>query len=226
MEQAFDLIANAPNFMELFIAPFLGYLLGSIPFGLVLYKIFGLGDIRKTGSGNIGATNVLRTGHKGLAAATLLLDSGKGAFAVIIGYLTNALFYDSSDPEIITPTIGMMLAGLFAIIGHCYPIWLKFKGGKGVATTLGTLLALAWPVGLSTCAIWFVMALIFRVSSLAALVAIGMTPIISHYLYNDPNLSGVCALIAAIVYIKHRDNIKRLFKGEEPKIGKKKKEQK
>ena len=196
--------------MEYFIAAIFGYLLGSIPFGLVLCQIFGLGDIRNIGSGNIGATNVLRTGNKPLALATLLLDSGKGAIAV----LTINYFFGFAPA---------MLAGFLALIGHCYPVWLKFKGGKGVATTLGTLLALAWPVGLSACAIWFVSALIFRISSLAALIAVGFTPLISHFIYKDPNLSFVCALIAALVYIKHRENIKRLFAGEEPKIGKKKK---
>ena len=209
--------------MEYLISAFLGYLLGSIPFGLVLCKIFGLGDIRKIGSGNIGATNVLRTGSKPLALATLLLDSGKGAIAVFITSLaTHAGGGIAANP--ITPNFdAMMLAGFFALIGHCYPIWLKFKGGKGVATTLGTLLALAWPIGLSACVIWFISALLFRISSLAALIAVGLTPLISHLIYDDPNLSFVCALIAALVYIKHRDNIKRLFAGEEPKIGKKKK---
>ncbi len=195
--------------MEYIIAILTGYLLGSIPFGLVLCKIFGLGDVRSIGSGNIGATNVLRTGNKLLAFATLILDSGKGAIAVLI---INHIFG-------FTPA---MLAGFFALIGHCYPVWLKFKGGKGVATTLGTLLALVWPVGLAACGIWFITALIFRISSLAALVAVGLTPIISHHLYDDPNLSAFCAAIAALIYIKHRENIKRLFAGEEPRIGKKK----
>lgn len=196
--------------MDYLIAAFLGYLLGSIPFGLVLCKIFGLGDIRSIGSGNIGATNVLRTGNKPLALATLLLDSGKGAIVVL---LVNFLFGINEA----------MLAGLFALIGHCYPIWLKFKGGKGVATTLGTLIALFWPVGLAACGIWLATALLFRISSLAALVAVGLTPLIAHLTTGNANLSGLCALIAALVYIKHRENIKRLFAGEEPKIGKKKK---
>ena len=195
--------------MEYLISAFFGYLLGSIPFGLVLCKIFGLGDIRDIGSGNIGATNVLRTGNKPLALATLLLDSGKGAIVVLI---INHFFGFNAA----------MLAGFFALIGHCYPIWLKFKGGKGVATTLGTLLALAWPVGLTACGIWLISALIFRISSLSALIAVGLTPIIAHLIYDNPNLSFVCALIAALVYIKHRENIKRIFAGTEPKIGKKK----
>ena len=134
--------------MEYLISAFLGYLLGSIPFGLVLCKIFGLGDIRNIGSGNIGATNVLRTGNKPLALATLLLDSGKGAIAVLI---INYFFGFNAA----------MLAGFFALIGHCYPIWLKFKGGKGVATTLGTLLALAWPIGLAACVLWLISCLLY-----------------------------------------------------------------
>ena len=187
-----------------------GYLLGSIPFGLVLCKIFGLGDIRTIGSGNIGATNVLRTGNKPLALATLLLDSGKGAIAVIImGLLFN---FDAA-----------MLAGFFALIGHCYPVWLKFKGGKGVATTLGTLIALAPILGLITCGIWAITAALSRISSLSALVAVGFSPLIAHYLYDNSNLSGLCAAIAALVYIKHRENIKRLFAGQEPRVGKSKK---
>lgn len=186
-----------------------GYLFGSIPFGLVLCKMAGLGDIRNIGSGNIGATNVLRTGNKLLALITLLLDSGKGAIAVLLAfYLIN---YNAA-----------MLAGFLALIGHCYPIWLKFKGGKGVATTIGTLLALSPTLGGITIAVWLLMALIFRVSSLAALVAVGITPIIAHYLFANPNLSGLCAMIAALVYLKHRENIKRLFAGQEPKIGQKK----
>lgn len=188
-----------------------GYLLGSIPFGLVLCRLAGLGDIRKIGSGNIGATNVLRTGNKPLALATLLLDSGKGAIAVFI-VLAITKSHDAA-----------MVAGLAALIGHCYPLWLKFKGGKGVATTLGTLIAIALPLGGLTCLIWMAGALLFRISSLAALIAIGLTPIIAHTLYNNPNLSSLCAIIAALVFWKHRENIQRIFTGTEPKIGEKKK---
>ncbi len=187
-----------------------GYVFGSIPFGLVLCKMAGLGDIRNIGSGNIGATNVLRTGNKPLALATLLLDSGKGAIAVLLAFY----FIDYN---------AAMIAGFAALVGHCYPIWLKFKGGKGVATTIGTLLALSPILGGIACTVWLIMALIFRVSSLAALVAVGVMPIIAHYLFANPNLSGLCAMIAALVYLKHRENIQRLFKGEEPKIGTKKK---
>lgn len=204
---------------------FWGYLLGSIPFGLVLCKLAGLGDIRKIGSGNIGATNVLRTGNKPLALATLLLDGGKGAIAVL-GVLAFHLLMMSADETISLPTITMMLAGLGALIGHCYPVWLKFKGGKGVATTLGTLIALSPLLGVITCALWFLTAVAFRISSLSALVAVGFTPLIAHYLHDDSNFSGLCAAIVVLVYVKHRENIQRLFKGEEPKIGQGKNKQK
>jgi glycerol-3-phosphate acyltransferase PlsY len=212
--------------MEYIISALFGYLLGSIPFGLVLCKIFGLGDIRSIGSGNIGATNVLRTGNKPLALATLLLDSGKGAIAVLaIPFLIGAVlfFLEGLHADTNYNLLGM-LAGFFALIGHCYPVWLKFKGGKGVATTLGTLIAIYWPLGLAACAIWLISALIFRISSLSALIAVGLTPIIAHFMTGNANLSGLCALIAALVYVKHRENIKRIFAGTEPKIGKKKSE--
>ncbi|HPD82896.1 MAG: glycerol-3-phosphate 1-O-acyltransferase PlsY [Alphaproteobacteria bacterium] len=195
------------------------YLIGSIAFGFVLCKIFGYGDIRKIGSKNIGATNVLRTGNKLLALATLILDSGKGAIAVLV--LT---YFFATTPEATTtlPSISsqayMLLIGFFAIIGHCFPVWLKFRGGKGVATTLGVFLISTPLLGLIACIIWLLMALIFRVSSLSALIAVGLTPLIAHYIYNDPNISGLCAMIAALVYLKHRENIKRLFSGQEPKI--------
>lgn len=195
--------------LSLLFAAILGYLFGSIPFGLVLAKMGGYGDIRKIGSGNIGATNVLRTGNKPLALATLLLDSGKGAIAVLI-----ALFFLNFPAA--------MVAGFAALVGHCYPVWLKFKGGKGVATTLGTLLALLPPVGLITCLLWLFSAAAFRISSLAALIAVGLSPLVSHFMYGDPNISGLCAAIAGLVFLKHRENIKRLFAGTEPKIGKKK----
>lgn len=185
-----------------------GYLLGSIPFGLVLCYLFGYGDIRKIGSGNIGATNVLRTGNKALALATLLLDSGKGAIAVSIAHFLYG--FDAA-----------MVAGFAALIGHLYPVWLKFKGGKGVATTLGTLIALAPPVGIGACGIWLIVAGLFKYSSLAALVAVMATPMMAHVVYHNPNLSGLCAAIAFLVWVKHRTNLKRLMAGEEPKIGKK-----
>jgi glycerol-3-phosphate acyltransferase PlsY len=180
-----------------------GYLLGSIPFALVLTRLAGLGDIRKIGSGNIGATNVLRTGNKPLALAVLLLDSGKGAVAVLLA----ARFGEQAA----------LAAGLGAVLGHLYPVWLGFKGGKGVATTIGTLLALAWPVGLIACAVWLAVALIFRISSAAALTAIATTPV-AAFLMMHPALGVVALLIAALVWYKHAANIGRLLNGTEPRI--------
>lgn len=195
--------------MEYLIAAIGGYLLGSIPFGLVLTRLGGYGDIRDIGSGNIGATNVLRTGNKPLALATLILDSLKGALAVII-----ALYFSTFEVALI--------AGFFALIGHLFPVWLKFKGGKGVATTLGTLIALKPVVGIAACGIWLLTALITRYSSLSALIAVASAPPLAHYLYADPNFTGLCGIIATLVFFKHRENIKRLINREEPKIGKKK----
>ncbi len=188
-----------------------GYLLGSIPFGLVLAKLAGYGDIRAIGSGNIGATNVLRTGNKALALAVLVLDGGKGAAAVLL-----ADYFGSFDAA--------LAAGLFAIIGHMFPVWLKFKGGKGVATTLGMLLALAPTIGALVCVIWLLMALLFRYSSLAALAAILAAPPLAHLIYAEPNLTGMLGAVTLLVWVKHRANIHRLIKGEEPKIGKKAKD--
>jgi glycerol-3-phosphate acyltransferase PlsY len=187
-----------------------GYLLGSVPFGLVLTRMAGYGDIRTIGSGNIGATNVLRTGNKGLALATLLLDGLKGAIAVLI-----ARFVIGNEDV-------AMLAGFFAIIGHLYPVWLKFKGGKGVATTFGTLFALQPLLGLAVCGTWLLTAAITRYSSLSALVAVAAAPFFAHFLFGSANLTGLCGVLATIVWLKHRANIERLVKGEEPKIGKKK----
>jgi glycerol-3-phosphate acyltransferase PlsY len=180
-----------------------GYLLGSIPFGLVLTRMAGLGDIRAIGSGNIGATNVLRTGNKPLALAVLLLDSGKGAAAVLLAARWGG---DAA-----------LAAGLGAVLGHLFPAWLAFKGGKGVATTLGTLLALVWPAGLIACALWLVMALIFRISSLAALTAIAVAPVAAYFL-RGPVTAGVVLAIAALIWVKHAANIRRLLKGVEPHI--------
>lgn len=186
-----------------------GYLIGSIPFGLILTRAFGYGDIRTIGSGNIGATNVLRTGNKKLALATLVLDSTKGALAVLLAWH----FMDYAMA---------MLAGFFALVGHLFPVWLKFKGGKGVATTLGTFLALKPLIGIAACGIWLLMAVTFRYSSLAALAAIGLSPVLAQFMYGDSNLTGLCGIVATLVFYKHRDNIKRLLNGEEPKIGQKK----
>jgi glycerol-3-phosphate acyltransferase PlsY len=191
-------------------AGILGYLIGSIPFGLLLPRLFGFGDIRKIGSGNIGATNVLRTGNKFLALSVLILDSGKGAIAVLLAHAIG----DFSSA---------LVAGLFSIIGHMFPVWLKFRGGKGVATTLGMLIALAPTVGIGVCLIWLITASVFKYSSLAALVCIFFSPVLAHFIYTDEALTGVCSLIVLLVWIKHRENLKRLVNGEEPKIGKSKK---
>ena len=187
-----------------------GYLLGSIPFGLVITKLAGLGDIRDIGSGNIGATNVLRTGRKDLALATLVLDSGKGAIAVLLaGWLTD------------WRELPMALAGAAAFLGHCYPIWLRFKGGKGVATFLGTLLAINFVAGLAACLTWLASAFVTRISSLSALIAALVMPVFL-FVTNHP-ISGCAALfMAALIFWRHRENISRILAGTEPKIGKKK----
>ena len=186
-------------------AVLLGYLLGSIPFGLILTRLAGLGDIRAIGSGNIGATNVLRTGNKALAALTLLLDGGKGAAAVLVGV--------SFGPDI------AVLAGGGALVGHLFPVWLRFAGGKGVATFLGVLLASAWPVGLLACLTWLVVAAIFRFSSLAALIAVAASPAYAWWLA-DPQRAELAGFMAILIFIRHHANIRRLLKGEEPRIGK------
>ncbi|MCW8861460.1 MAG: glycerol-3-phosphate 1-O-acyltransferase PlsY [Rhodospirillales bacterium] len=190
------------------LAAILGYFLGSIPFGLVLTRLAGLGDVRKIGSGNIGATNVLRTGNKKLAIATLLLDGGKGAVAVLLAAPYGQDF--------------ALIAALCAVIGHNFPIWLKFEGGKGVATTLGVLLALSWQVGLLACLIWVGMAAVFRYSSLAALTAFAASPVFAWFLVGE-RAATVVGLLAALGIARHHANIRRLMKGEEPKIGGKQK---
>ncbi len=182
-----------------------GYLLGSIPFGLLLARLAGLGDIRRIGSGNIGATNVLRTGRKGLAAATLLLDAGKGAGAVLLAGLWGP------DPQ--------LTAALGAVLGHIFPLWLRFRGGKGGATVLGVLLALAWQAGLAACATWLLVAGLLRYSSLATLLSLAAAPLYIWLFTRDLQLVELIAVLAAMVWIRHRVNIARLLKGEEPKIG-------
>ncbi|HVY99227.1 MAG TPA: glycerol-3-phosphate 1-O-acyltransferase PlsY [Dongiaceae bacterium] len=193
--------------LSVIIAAVLGYLLGSIPFGLLLTRMAGLGDIRKIGSGNIGATNVLRTGNKGLALATLLLDGAKGAVAVLIAR--------HFDPDL------AVIAGAGAFVGHIFPVWLRFKGGKGVATALGTWLALAWPVGVLACLTWLAVAFVFRYSSLSALLAVALAPVYAIWL-GSPPLVWFGIGVAILVWIRHHENIRRLLKGEEPKIGRKK----
>lgn len=185
-----------------------GYLLGSIPFGLVLCFIAGYGDIRKIGSGNIGATNVLRTGNKPLALLTLLLDVSKGGVAVLIGWHFGAGY-----------AFG---AALGSVLGHNFPIWLKFKGGKGVATTLGVFWALSVPVGFAASLTWLVAALIFRISSLSALIAMALAP---YYVYMVGDIKQIylIGLLSLITWMRHHQNIRRLIKGEEPRIGDKKK---
>ncbi len=193
--------------MTILLAALLGYLLGSIPFGLVITKAAGLGDIRAIGSGNIGATNVLRTGRKDLAAATLALDSGKGAIAVVAAY---ALGW---PPEI---------AGASAFLGHCFPVWLKFQGGKGVATFLGTVLALWFPAGAFACAIWLVAAYLMKYSSLAALISAASSPLVL-FAMGKPSFAIAALFMTALIFIRHKSNIGRLATGSEPKIGSKKK---
>ena len=193
--------------MTLILWAVIGYLLGSVPFGIVITRALGLGDLRQIGSGNIGATNVLRTGNKPAALATLLLDSGKGAIAVL---LVRALVGEDAA----------LIAGAAAFLGHLYPVWLGFKGGKGVATFLGTLLALDWRLGLAACAIWLVTALVTRISSLSALVAAALSPLVALWL-DGPRMALVLAFMAVLIFIRHHANIARIKDGTEPKIGKK-----
>ena len=182
-----------------------GYLLGAIPFGLVLTRLAGLGDIRDIGSGNIGATNVLRTGHKALAALTLILDAGKGAVATLV----LAWAGDANAG---------MIAGFAAVFGHNFPVWLKFRGGKGVATTLGVLLAVSWPMGVAACATWMLIASTFRYSSLAALGALAFTPLYG-WTFADSAVATMAAALGVLSVIRHHKNILRLLRGQETKIG-------
>jgi glycerol-3-phosphate acyltransferase PlsY len=181
-----------------------GYLLGSIPFGLMLAKLAGLGDLREIGSGNIGATNVLRTGSKGLAALTLLLDAAKGTGAVLLA----APWGENAA----------ILAGLGAFLGHLFPMWIGFRGGKGVATFIGVLLGLYWPAAAAFCAVWLIIAMATRYSSLAALTASGAS-VLMLALTGQWKLTGLFLLLAGLLYIRHAENIGRLAKGEEARIG-------
>ncbi|HEX5644144.1 MAG TPA: glycerol-3-phosphate 1-O-acyltransferase PlsY [Erythrobacter sp.] len=193
--------------MDPFFAALLGYLLGSIPFGLLLTKAAGMGDVRQIGSGNIGATNVLRTGNKGLAAATLLLDLAKGFAPVwIAGQLWGG------------PAIAFAAGA--AVIGHCFPVWLGFKGGKGVATNAGVSFGLAWPIGLAYALVWLSILAIFRISSLAGMSAV-VAAAAAAPLLGYPDYFPVLAAIAGLIIYLHRANIARLLKGEEPRVGRK-----
>ena len=186
----------------------IGYLLGSVPFGLIFTWMAGEGDVRKIGSGNIGATNVLRTGNRWAAAATLVFDAAKGAAAVLIGWH----YFGEA---------GAIAGAIAATLGHLFPIWLGFKGGKGVAVSLGILLSLYWPVGLLAAATWLAAAALFRISSLAALVASMAVPFyMLAFGFTDYALATL--IIAVLIIVMHRDNIRRLVRGEEPKIGKSK----
>ncbi len=183
----------------------LGYLLGSIPFGLLLTRAAGLGDIRAIGSGNIGATNVLRTGKKGLAAATLLLDALKGAAACLIAAR-------------LAGEAAALWAGLGAVLGHLFPVWLGFKGGKGVATSYGVLFGVAWPVGLAAGAVWLIVAAVGRRSSLASLAAFALAPVFAVFLA-DGGVVKLMLAIGVLVFVRHHANIRRLLAGTEPRIG-------
>src|SRR5258707_6491716 len=187
------------------VAFLLGYLLGSIPFGLVLTKLAGTADLRSIGSGNIGATNVLRTGHKGLAAATLICDMLKGTAAVVI-----AGYYGGPNAA--------MLAALGAFLGHLFPVWLKFRGGKGVAVYIGVLIGLFWPAALIFCAMWLATAFTTRYSSLSALIAAFITPLFLWW-FGHPALASLFAVLTMLLFYAHRENIKRLQAGTEGKIG-------
>lgn len=197
-----------PDIPLYLIAGFFGYLLGSIPFGLVLVKMAGMGDIRSVGSGNIGATNVLRTGRKDLALTTLVLDASKAGFACVL------FTYFSG-------TTAGLIAGGAAFLGHCFPVWLGFKGGKGVATFFGTLIAASWPVGLMAGATWIIMAAIFRMSSLSALIAAILAPIFT-YMMGRTDVAILAVFLAILILWRHQANIQRILKGDEPRIGQKK----
>jgi len=195
-----------PNeFLPFILALVLGYLSGSIPFGLILTRAAGLGDIRNIGSGNIGATNVLRTGNKKVAAATLVLDALKAVVPILV-----ARYFWGEEPA--------MLAAVGAFLGHCFPVWLGFKGGKGVAVMIGSLLALAWPVGLIFCAVWLLIAFTRKISSLSALTAAATAPIFAYVLGSD-RLAVTVLFLALLLFFQHRENIARLLKGTEPRIG-------
>ncbi len=183
-----------------------GYLLGSIPFGVIATQLGGAGDIRSVGSGNIGATNVLRTGRKDLAALTLIGDIGKGVVAVLIA---RAIWGETAGA----------IAGGAAFLGHLYPVWLKFQGGKGVATFFGIMLAVAWPVGVLAALTWIATAVVMRISSLSALVAAGLAPLYALATDQPPAVVALAVFTGVLIYVRHAPNIQRLSRGQEPKIG-------
>ncbi len=201
---------TATNWLELGAAALIGYLLGSIPFGLLVTRLGGAQDPRTIGSGNIGATNVLRTGRKELAILTLLLDAAKGAAAVLI---VGAIW-----PEPMPPSLQAIIAGAFAFLGHVYPVWLRFKGGKGVATFLGLALALSWPCGLVFALVWLLAFAVTRHSSVGGMTAVIATPVTAAVL-NRSDLTLVFLLLALVVLWKHRANVERLLDGTEPRFG-------
>lgn len=205
-----SLLSDSANWPWFAIALLLGYLLGSIPFGLIFTRMAGLGDIRDIGSGNIGATNALRTGNRWVAGGTFLCDAGKGAVAVF------AALYIAPDATLALPMA--MMAAAAAFIGHLYPVWLRFKGGKGISTFIGINLALFWPVGLLFCVTWLAVAAIFRYSSLAALIAALATPIYLA-LFSRFDLLPLSIVLVVLIYIAHRGNIGRLTSGTESRIG-------
>ena len=193
-----------------------GYLLGSIPFGVIATRMAGLGDIRKVGSGNIGATNVLRTGRKDLAAITLIGDGGKGAAAVGLAHVFALSQAPAAEP------LACAIAGGAAFFGHLFPVWLGFKGGKGVATFLGVLLAAAWPVGIAACLTWLAVAQLMKISSLSALAAAALSPLYALGLQRPWPTVTLAAVLAVLIFVRHYENIRRLLSGTEPRIGAKK----
>lgn len=205
-------------------AVLVGYLVGSIPFGLLFTRLAGYGDVRAIGSGNIGATNVLRTGNKGLAAATLVCDALKGTAATVLGPLAAALFLTgdaattSAAAKVMALTPAAYAAGLAAFVGHIFPVWLGFRGGKGVAVYIGVLIGIVWPAALVFCGLWLAVAFATRYSSLSALVSSFMTPFAAYY-FNGATAGGIAAVMSIILILKHRANIQRLLAGSEPRIG-------
>ena len=203
------------SFLILIFFSLFGYLIGSIPFGLILTKSSGLGDVRNIGSGNIGATNVFRTGNKKLAFITLIMDAGKGAFAIYLGVL---LFNFLEISNFVSLELLKSIIATVSVVGHCFPIWLKFKGGKGVATGLGAILFLNLTIGIIALLIWIIIVKLFKMSSLSALFTYFMIPILMYYYDKENSFFVASLLISIICWFQHRENIKRLLKGLEPKI--------